>query len=102
VKADLAELERVIGERNAMLDTVRVILTDKLGVRREPNEIDPDTPLFGTGLGLDSIDAVELLVSIETEFNIRIPDEVVGRTALRTLNTVVDTVMDVRAAHAGS
>jgi acyl carrier protein len=88
-----ADLSSTIERRNAILARIRQILIDDMGVRREPDEIDPDTPLFGTGLGLDSIDAVELLVSVETVFTIRVPDEVAGRTALRTLNTMTDTVL---------
>ena len=88
-----ADLSSTIEQRDAILGRIRHILIDDMGVRREPDEIDPDTPLFGTGLGLDSIDAVELLVSVETVFTIRVPDEVAGRTALRTLNTLTDTIL---------
>jgi acyl carrier protein len=95
------ELKRKIEAREAMLDRVRAILIDNLGVRRELDELDPDTPLFGTGLALDSIDAVELLISVETEFDIRITDELMGRAALRTLNTIVDTVLAVQAQNHG-
>ena len=47
-------------QRLQVLARVKQILIDTLNVRREPREIDPDTPLFGTGLRLDSLDAVEL------------------------------------------
>jgi acyl carrier protein len=94
-----AELATMIQEREALLERVRRILIENLGVRREADEIDPDTPLFGTGLGLDSVDAVELLISVESEFDIRMPDEGVSRMALRTLNTVVDTVLLIQGDH---
>jgi acyl carrier protein len=96
-----ADIARTIATRDAMLARLRAILIDALGVRREPDEIDPDTPLFGTGLGLDSIDAVELLVTVEAEFRVRIPDEIASRSALRTLNTVIDTVLTLQQADAG-
>lgn len=95
-----AELSATIERRNTVLARIRQILIDDMGVRREHDEIDPDTPLFGTGLGLDSVDAVELLVSVETEYAIRMPDEIVGRTALRTLNTLADTVLSLSPAPA--
>jgi acyl carrier protein len=82
-----------IATREHLLSRIRSILIDNLGVRREPDEIDPDTPLFGTGIALDSVDAVELLVTVEAEFGIRIPDETASRTALRTVNTVIDTIL---------
>ena len=52
----------VIETREQALARIREILIQKLHVRRAPDEIDPDTPLFGTGLGLDSVDAVDLHV----------------------------------------
>lgn len=84
----LAHVER----RRVTLGRVRRVLIDSLHVPREPDEIDADAPLFGTGLGLDSVDAVELVVSLEAEFGLTLPDDS-GRTALRTLNTVVDLVL---------
>ena len=42
---------------------------------RDPETIEDDAPLFGTGLGLDSLDAVNILFEVEGEFNISISDE---------------------------
>ena len=86
-------LQKYISQREEVLDKVRYILIENLHVRRTPDEIDPDTPLFGSGLGLDSVDAVELLVCLETEFRVRIPNDSAGRSSMRTLNTVVDLVL---------
>lgn len=41
----------------------------------EPGEIEDDAPLFGTGLGLDSIDALELVIAIDRKFGVRIEAE---------------------------
>lgn len=90
----LAELKSLLDGRARVLKEVRRILIEVLGVRREPDQIDPDTPLFGTGLGLDSVDGVELLVAIESSFDVRVPNEQV-RTAFRTVNTVVDTILQL-------
>ena len=88
------ELQAYLDTRMSVLERVRRILIDNLDVRRDPEEIDPDTPLFGTGLGLDSVDAVELLISLEVEFGVSLPDELVGRAMMRTVNNLVDLVMD--------
>jgi len=83
----------LVAQREEVLARVRRLLIEKLRVRRSPEEIDPDTPLFGSGLGLDSIDAVELLVCLDTDFGVRIPDDVTGRAVLRTVNGIVDLVV---------
>jgi len=41
----------------------------------EPGEIEDDAPLFGAGLGLDSIDALELVIAIDRKFGVRIEAE---------------------------
>lgn len=88
-----SELEQLIARREHHLARVLRILIDDLHVRREPDEIDPDTPLFGTGLGLDSVDAVELAVSLESAFGVRLADSGQGRRWMRTVNTLVDFVL---------
>jgi acyl carrier protein len=82
-----------VAHREEVLARVRQLLIGKLRVQRAPEEIDPDTPLFGSGLGLDSIDAVELLVCLDTDFGVRLPNDVTGRAVLRTVNGVVDLVV---------
>jgi acyl carrier protein len=48
------------------------LIVDSLNLETQPNEIRPDQPLFGEGLGLDSIDALELSLSISQKFGIKI------------------------------
>ena len=50
-----------------------------------PADIDPQAPLFGEGLGLDSIDALELAVIIERSYGIRIANMEVGKTAFASI-----------------
>jgi acyl carrier protein len=57
-----------------------------------PDDIKEDAPLFGNGLGLDSIDALELVVALEKEFGIVIPDEEMGKEAFASLGALVDFV----------
>jgi acyl carrier protein len=51
-------------------------------------DIDTDVPLFREGLGLDSIDALELVVAIEKAFNVVIEDEDVGAKAFASVNAL--------------
>lgn len=87
------QLTTYLAHRAAQLARVRRVLIEDLKVPRAPEEIDPDAPLFGTGLALDSVDAVELVVSLETEFGFRFDDDAAARPALRTVNTLVDQVL---------
>ncbi len=57
-----------------------------------PEEIKDDDPLFGDGLGLDSIDSLELIVLLKKEYGIAIQDPKEGRKALVDVNTMVDYI----------
>lgn len=87
------QLETYIARREAVLDRVRKLLVERLHVERDPDTIDPDTPLFGTGLGLDSVDAVEMVVSLEDAFGLQLPDDALGRRVMRTVGKLVDLVL---------
>jgi acyl carrier protein len=63
----------------------------------KPEDIGDDVPLFVEGLGLDSIDALELVVILEKNYRVRIPDETVGRKALRSINTMADYIEEQTA-----
>jgi acyl carrier protein len=88
-----ANLMAYLERRASLLARVRRILIEQLHVQRTPEEIDPDAPLFGSGLALDSVDAVELVVSLETEFNFRLDDDSTNRASMRTVNGLVDLVI---------
>jgi acyl carrier protein len=57
-----------------------------------PRDIGDDVQLFGGGLGLDSIDALELVLELERSFGVKISDEQLGRRALRSVNTIVELI----------
>ena len=58
----------------------------------EPADIKDDEPLFGEGLGLDSIDSLELIVLLNREYGISIKDPKEGRKILVDINTMVDYI----------
>ena len=64
----------------------------------EPEDIVAGDPLFGEGLGLDSIDALELVVAIEREYEVEIPDAEVGRRAFASVNALAEFVLEKQAA----
>ena len=57
-----------------------------------PDAIDDDAPLFGEGLGLDSIDALELIVMMERSYGIKIKDPAEGKEIFKSVNTMADYI----------
>ena len=58
-----------------------------------PADIDADAPLFGEGLGLDSIDALELIVLMERNYGIRLKDAAAGRQVFQSVRVIAEYVM---------
>lgn len=58
-----------------------------------PADIDADAPLFGEGLGLDSIDALELIVLMERNYGIRLKDAAAGRQVFQSVRVMAEYVM---------
>src|ERR1700674_848562 len=61
-----------------------------------PEEIDASTPLFGDGLGLDSIDVLELVLELERGFGVSISDEQTGTKVLYSVETIASFIMAER------
>jgi len=73
-------------------ERIKRILVERLRLDLEPREIGDSTPLFGAGLGLDSIDALELVLGLEQEFGVKIEDEEVGAKALASVDALAEFV----------
>ncbi|MHC4840803.1 MAG: phosphopantetheine-binding protein [Planctomycetota bacterium] len=58
----------------------------------DPATVDPTAPLFGEGLGLDSVDALELVMLMETTYGAKIENTETGRKAFATLETLAEFV----------
>ena len=65
-------------------------------------DIKDDEPIFVEGLGLDSIDALELVVLVEEKFRVVIPDEEVGKLAFSSIEALADYVLTQHQAQATS
>ena len=85
-------------DRTALQTEVKELLVSGLRLETPATDIADDAPIFGEGLGLDSIDALELVVLVEEQFRVSIPDEDVGRKALASVNALVDFILAERAA----
>jgi acyl carrier protein len=89
------ELRAFIARREAAIAAVRGILIDNLHIQVAPEAIDPDAPMFGAGLALDSVDALELVVAAETRFAVSLPQDAL-RQSLRSVNTMVDLLLELQ------
>lgn len=89
---------KYIQTREEIQTRLKKLLCDRLQLPMQPDEMDPDAPLFGTGIDLDSIDAVEIVMIIENEFGIKLRS-IVETRSLRTLNTLTDAIMRSEASY---
>ena len=62
-----------------------------------PDDIDSSAPLFGEGLGLDSLDALELVVMLEKDYAIKITDIEVGRKAFASITSMAEFIREHRS-----
>ena len=63
-----------------------------------PDQIDDQAPLFGEGLGLDSIDALELVLGIEQVFGVKIEDEAAGMQAFKSVDALTGYIAEHQKA----
>ena len=71
---------------------IRSAIVRALKLPISPDEIDNAAPLFGAGLGLDSIDALELVLEIERSFGVVIGDEETGGKVLQSVDAIADYI----------
>ncbi len=72
---------------------IKQLIVKSLKLETPAEEIGDDTPLFQEGLGLDSIDALELAVAIERTYGVSIPDEAVGKRVLSSVSALAAYVV---------
>jgi acyl carrier protein len=80
---------------------IKEMLVKNLMLQTTADQISDDVPLFGpNGLGLDSIDALELAVSMEKTFGVSVPNAEIATKALRSVNTIHDYILEKRCEKA--
>lgn len=81
---------QIAHKRRELSLRLKQVLIERLSLQLEVDEIADDSPLFGSGLGLDSVDALEVAIAVETEFGVAITDD--DLHAFRSVNTVIDFI----------
>jgi len=76
-----------------MKERIKGLIIENLMLQMTPAEIADDLPLFGTGgLGLDSVDALQLVLALDKHFGLKITDPQAAREILRNVNTITEAV----------
>ncbi len=89
-------------DRQELAAKVKGLIVRRLKLEIDPASIQDDAPLFGEGLGLDSIDALELVLGLEQEFGIKVQDEEVGVKAFASVNALCDFIEQKKRGAWGS
>jgi acyl carrier protein len=63
---------------------------------RQPSDIDDTAPLFGEGLGLDSLDALQLAMALEETYGVRLPDGDAARPVFASVAALAEYVESLR------
>jgi len=88
-------LQEIINNKGKLCEFLKKMIIETLRLEDiTPGDIDNKASLFREGLGLDSIDALELVVAIEKIFNIIIEDEDVGKKAFASINALAVFIQD--------
>jgi acyl carrier protein len=78
---------------------IKRLIVSELNLKaRDPESIEDDAPLFGAGLGLDSLDALQLAMSLEEKLGVRIPEGEEARLVFRSVRSIAEHVVKVRGA----
>ena len=74
---------------------IKQLLVENLMLQSKPEEIADDLPLFGPGsLGLDSVDALQIVVALDKNYGLKIPDPEAAKKILQSVNTIVVALED--------
>ncbi len=80
---------------------VKEVIIKALNIRKiEPEKIDDSAPLFapGNAFGLDSVDAIDIIMRVQSHFNVRIDDQNQARDVLESIDTLASFIVRQRSA----
>ena len=78
-----------------LIPKVKQMIIESLRIEgMSPDEIETDAPLFGEGLGLDSIDALQLVVAMEKDFGVVVPDAASGTKVFASVRSMAEYIAE--------
>ena len=78
-----------------LIEKVKQMIIDALRIEEmAPADIETDAPLFGEGLGLDSIDALQLVVAMEKDFGAVVPDAATGTKVFQSVRSMAEYIAE--------
>ncbi len=81
-----------------LIEKLKRQLIDELNLEDlTPEDIDSDEPLFGSTIGLDSIDALEIIVLLEREYNLKIESQEDGQRIFQSIRTIAEFIQESKA-----
>ena len=76
-----------------IIEKLKIQLIDQLNLEDlEPSDLDSDEPLFGSKLGLDSIDALEIIVLLEREHGIKVLNQEDGKKLFKSIRSIAEHI----------
>lgn len=86
-------------DRGALKQQIKRLLIEELDLRDHSEaEIADDAPLFGEGLGLDSLDALQLAMAVEERFGVTIPEGEEARAIFASVSSLAEHIARANAA----
>jgi len=86
-------------ELNSLKERIKQLMVENLMLQMSASDISDELPLFGPGgLGLDSVDALQLVVALDKNFGLKIRDPEAARLILQNVNTMAEAVRQKLAA----
>jgi len=85
--------------KSEIKQAIRRLMVENLMLQISPEEIGDDQPLFGPGsVGLDSVDALQLVVALDKTFGLKIADPETAKLILQNVNSIAEAVLKHQAA----
>ena len=82
-------------DTSALKHELKRMMVENLMLQVTADEIGDDQPLFGPGsLGLDSVDALQLVVALDKNYGVKVPDPAAAKNVLQSVNTMAVAVLN--------